>query len=150
MGAARQRLADFCLRWAAPVGVVMFALLIVQANTGVLTGYRRDATVRSVGVGWRETGRRDRGGAGAHRRSLRAGAGLRHHRLARLLSAEGHLRGAADPAHPLGQHARADAAQLAGKLLYVDEARPGTRSFSRIISPASRGSPKSRASAGRW
>jgi len=49
-----QRLADFCLRWAAPVGVVLFALLIVQADTGVLTGYRRDSTVRSVGVGWRE------------------------------------------------------------------------------------------------
>src|SRR5260370_3427712 len=32
----------------------MFALLIVQANTGALSGYRRDATVRSVGVGWRE------------------------------------------------------------------------------------------------
>src|SRR5579863_9649967 len=27
----QQRLADFCLRWAAPVGVVMFAALIVQA-----------------------------------------------------------------------------------------------------------------------
>jgi hypothetical protein len=26
----------------------------VQANTGWLSGYRRDATVRSVGVGWRE------------------------------------------------------------------------------------------------
>jgi 4-amino-4-deoxy-L-arabinose transferase-like glycosyltransferase len=52
--ARQQRIADFCLRWALPVGVVMFALLIVQANTGVLTGYRRDATVRSVGVGWRE------------------------------------------------------------------------------------------------
>jgi 4-amino-4-deoxy-L-arabinose transferase-like glycosyltransferase len=50
----RQRVADFCLRWAAPVGMTMFALLIVQANTGVLSGYRRDATVRSVGVGWRE------------------------------------------------------------------------------------------------
>src|SRR5215475_939398 len=55
-GRARQ-LADFCLRWAAPVGVVMFVLLIVQANTGVLSGYRRDATVRSVGVGWRELAR---------------------------------------------------------------------------------------------
>jgi hypothetical protein len=32
----------------------MFVLLVVQANTGVLSGYRRDATVRSVGVGWRE------------------------------------------------------------------------------------------------
>jgi hypothetical protein len=45
---------DFCLRWAAPTGIVMFAALIVQANTGWLSGYRRDATVRSVGVGWRE------------------------------------------------------------------------------------------------
>jgi hypothetical protein len=49
-----RRVADFCLRWAAPSGVLMFVLLIVQANTGVLSGYRRDATVRSVGVGWRE------------------------------------------------------------------------------------------------
>ena len=49
-----QRVADFCWRWALPSGVVMFALLIVQANTGALSGYRRDATVRSVGVGWRE------------------------------------------------------------------------------------------------
>ena len=40
-------------------------------------------------------GRRDRSGAGARRRDLRARAGLRHHRLARLLSAEGHLRRAA-------------------------------------------------------
>ena len=54
MGGAQQRIVDFCLRWAAPSGIVMFALLIVQANTGVLSGYRRDATVRSVGVGWRE------------------------------------------------------------------------------------------------
>ena len=49
-----QRVADFCLRWAQPVGIAMFAALIVQANTGILSGYRRDATVRSVGVGWRE------------------------------------------------------------------------------------------------
>jgi hypothetical protein len=49
-----RRLVDFCLRWAAPTGIVMFAALIVQANTGWLSGYRRDATVRSVGVGWRE------------------------------------------------------------------------------------------------
>ena len=52
--AREQRTVDFCLRWAAPTGIVMFALLIVQANTGALSGYRRDATVRSVGVGWRE------------------------------------------------------------------------------------------------
>ncbi|QPF82639.1 glycosyltransferase family 39 protein [Bradyrhizobium genosp. L] len=49
---AVQRRIDFCRRWAAPGGVVLFALLIVQANTGVLSGFRRDATVRSVGVGW--------------------------------------------------------------------------------------------------
>ncbi len=47
-----QRVADFCRRWAAPAGIIMFALLIVQANTGALSGFRRDATVRSVGVGW--------------------------------------------------------------------------------------------------
>jgi 4-amino-4-deoxy-L-arabinose transferase-like glycosyltransferase len=50
-----QRVADFCRRWAVPAGVVMFVLLVVQADTGILSGYRRDATVRSVGVGWRET-----------------------------------------------------------------------------------------------
>ena len=118
-----QRVADFCLRWASPVGILMFALLIVQADTGVLTGYRRDATVRSVGVGWRELAAeieavRERVGA-----RLRPGAGLRHHELAGLLSAQRHLRAAADAAHPLGQHARARSAQLAGKLLYVDEVR---------------------------
>jgi hypothetical protein len=53
----RRQLADFCRRWAAPSGIVLFALLIVQANTGMLSGYRRDATVRSVGVGWPEIAR---------------------------------------------------------------------------------------------
>ena len=52
--AREERLADFCLRWAPSVGIVMFALLVLQANTGWLSLYRRDATVRSVGVGWRE------------------------------------------------------------------------------------------------
>ncbi|HVV43371.1 MAG TPA: glycosyltransferase family 39 protein [Nitrobacter sp.] len=49
-----QRLADFCSRWAAPLGIVMFAALTLQANTGLLSGYRRDASVRSIGVGWRD------------------------------------------------------------------------------------------------
>jgi hypothetical protein len=49
-----QRVVDFCRRWAAPVGILMFALLVVQADTGLLSAYRREATVRSVGVGWRE------------------------------------------------------------------------------------------------
>jgi Dolichyl-phosphate-mannose-protein mannosyltransferase len=47
-----QRRVDFCLRWAVPGGAAMFILLVVQANTGVLSGYRRDATVRSIGVGF--------------------------------------------------------------------------------------------------
>ncbi|MGB7222373.1 MAG: glycosyltransferase family 39 protein, partial [Bradyrhizobium sp.] len=37
-----QRVVNFCLRWASPVGILMFAALIVQADTGVLTGFRRD------------------------------------------------------------------------------------------------------------
>jgi hypothetical protein len=49
-----RRTVDFCLRWAGPVGVVMFTALVVQANTGLLSGYRRDATVRSIGVGFAE------------------------------------------------------------------------------------------------
>src|SRR6478736_1704632 len=53
----RKKLADFCARWAAPSGILLFAALIVQADTGMLSGYRRDATVRSVGVGWREIAR---------------------------------------------------------------------------------------------
>ncbi len=51
-GRFQQRLANFCLRWASPVGILMFAALLVQANTGWLSGFRRDATVRSIGVGW--------------------------------------------------------------------------------------------------
>src|SRR3954454_15069623 len=35
-GSRGQRLVDFCLRWASPSGIVMFALVILQANTGVL------------------------------------------------------------------------------------------------------------------
>jgi 4-amino-4-deoxy-L-arabinose transferase-like glycosyltransferase len=53
-GPRAQRIVDFYRRWAAPTGILMFAFLIVQGNTGALTGYRRDATVRSVGVGWRQ------------------------------------------------------------------------------------------------
>jgi 4-amino-4-deoxy-L-arabinose transferase-like glycosyltransferase len=47
-----RRTATFCRRWALPSGVVLFLLLVVQANTGLLTGYRRDPTVRSIGIGW--------------------------------------------------------------------------------------------------
>jgi hypothetical protein len=50
-----QRLVDFSRRWALPGGIALFVLLVVQADTGLLSLYRRDATVRSIGVGWRQT-----------------------------------------------------------------------------------------------
>ncbi len=145
-----QRVVDFCLRWASPVGILMFALLIVQANTGVLSGYRRDATVRSVGVGWRELAAGIEAVRAARRRHLRAGAGLRHHQLARLLSAEGHLRGAADAAHPLGQHARARSGAACGQAVVCRRgaARRAALSAARRLRGSS-GSRNCRACAGR-
>ena len=125
----RQMLADFCLRWASPVGVVLFVLLIVQANTGVLTGYRRDATVRSVGVGWRELA----GAIEAVR--LRTGATC-------VLAPDYGTTGWLAFYLPKGtcvvqptQRIRwvnmpePSAAQLSGKLLFVDEARPAGRRY---------------------
>jgi hypothetical protein len=50
--AREQRTVNLSRRWALPIGVVLFVVLIVQTNTGLFTGFRRDATVRSVGVGW--------------------------------------------------------------------------------------------------
>ncbi len=52
-----QRTVNASRRWALPVGVVLFVVLIVQANTGLFTGFRRDATVRSVGIGWPQLAR---------------------------------------------------------------------------------------------
>ena len=49
-----QEVASFCRRWAVPVGVAMWFALVIQANMGLLSGYRRDATVKTIGVGWRE------------------------------------------------------------------------------------------------
>jgi 4-amino-4-deoxy-L-arabinose transferase-like glycosyltransferase len=120
-----QRLADFCLRWAAPSGVLMFVLLIVQANTGALSGYRRDATVRSVGVGWREL-------AGEIETvRVRVGAAC-------VLAPDYGTTGWLAFYLPKGtcvvqptQRIRwvnmpePDPAQLSGKLLYVDEVRSG-------------------------
>jgi len=50
--AREQRTVNASRRWALPIGVILFVVLIVQTNTGLFTGFRRDATVRSVGVGW--------------------------------------------------------------------------------------------------
>jgi len=62
--AASSAVADFCRRWAAPGGTVMFALLVVQANTGMLSVYRRDATVAQRRRRLARNRRRDRSGAG--------------------------------------------------------------------------------------
>jgi 4-amino-4-deoxy-L-arabinose transferase-like glycosyltransferase len=128
-GPRPQRVVDFCLRWASPAGIMMFALLIVQANTGVLTGYRRDATVRSVGVGWRELAGRIE--------AVRARVGAACV-LAPDYGTTGWLafylpKGAcvAQPTQRIryASMPEPDPALLAGKLLYVDEVRPGGRPY---------------------
>jgi hypothetical protein len=127
--ARAQRLSDFCLRWASPVGIVMFALLIVQANTGWLSGYRRDATVRSVGIGWRELA------AGIEAVRVRTGAACV---LAPDYGTTGWLAfylPKGDCVVQATQRIRwvnmpePDPVLLAGKLLYVDELRPGGRPY---------------------
>jgi hypothetical protein len=127
--ARRRRLADFCLRWAAPSGVLMFVLLIVQVNTGVLSGYRRDATVRSVGVGWRQLA--------SEIEAVRARVGA-----ACVLAPDYGTTGWLAFYLPKGtcvvqptQRIRwvnmpePDPAQLSGKLLYVDEVRSGVSPY---------------------
>ncbi|QWG25332.1 glycosyltransferase family 39 protein [Bradyrhizobium sediminis] len=125
----RQRLADFCLRWAAPSAIPMFVLLIVQADTGVLTGYRRDATVRSVGVGWRELA----GEIEAVR--VRTGATCV---LAPDYGTTGWLAFYLPKGSCVVQPTQRirwvnmpepSEAQLSGKLLFVDEARPAGRRY---------------------
>lgn len=51
-GPREARTAAFCGRWALPVGFVLWLALVVQTDTGILSGYRRDPTVRSIGLGW--------------------------------------------------------------------------------------------------
>jgi 4-amino-4-deoxy-L-arabinose transferase-like glycosyltransferase len=125
----QQRVVDFCLRWASPVGILMFALLIVQANTGALTGYRRDATVRSVGVGWRELA------DGIEAVRLRVGAACvlapdygTTAWLAFYLPKDSCV---VQPTQRIRyvNIPEPDPALLARKLLYVDEARPDGRPY---------------------
>jgi 4-amino-4-deoxy-L-arabinose transferase-like glycosyltransferase len=121
----RQRhIIEFCLRWAAPTGILMFALLIVQANSGVLSGFRRDATVRSVGVGWVELASeidavRQRTGASC---VLAPDYGTTSW-LAFYLPKGTCV---VQPTQRIRwiNMAEPDAAQLSGKLLWVDELRP--------------------------
>jgi hypothetical protein len=103
---------------------VMFALLIVQANTGVLSGYRRDVTVRSVGVGWRELADgieavRARVGATCVLAPDYGTTGWLAFYLPKgtcVLQQQQRIRWVNMP--------EPEPALLAGKLLYVDEARP--------------------------
>jgi 4-amino-4-deoxy-L-arabinose transferase-like glycosyltransferase len=125
----QQRVVDFCLRWASPVGIVMFALLIVQANTGLLSGFRRDATVRSVGVGWRELAFeieavRVRVGATCVLAPDYGTTGWLAFYLPKgtcVVQPTQRIRWVNMP--------EPDPALLTGKLLYVDEARPGGRPY---------------------
>ena len=125
----QQRTVDFCRRWAAPSGILMFVLLVVQANTGVLSGYRRDATVRSVGVGWRETA------DAIEAARARAGATCV---LAPDYGTTGWLAFYLPKGTCVAQQGQRirwvnmpepDAAQLAGKILYVYEAWLGDAPF---------------------
>jgi hypothetical protein len=110
--------------------------LIVQANTGAFTGYRRDATVRSVGVGWRELA--------AEIEAVRARVGASCV-LAPDYGTTGWLAFYLPKATCVVQSTQRiryvnmpepDPAQLAGKLLYVAEAFPGgpylTQEFARV------------------
>jgi 4-amino-4-deoxy-L-arabinose transferase-like glycosyltransferase len=135
--ARQQRLVDFCLRFAGPTAIVMFAALVLQANTGWLTFYRRDATVRSVGVGWRELA------AEIEAVRLKAGASCV---LAPDYGTTGWLAFYLPKGSCVAQRAELirwvnmpapDPALLAGKLLFVDEVREGgqpelTASFARV------------------
>jgi hypothetical protein len=123
------RTADVCLRWAQPVGIVMFVALIVQANTGILSGFRRDATVRSVGVGWRELA--------GEIEAVRARTGATCV-LAPDYGTTGWLafylpRGTCviQPTQRIRwvNMGEPESAQLAGPLLYVDEAFPSPRPY---------------------
>jgi 4-amino-4-deoxy-L-arabinose transferase-like glycosyltransferase len=128
--------ADACRRWALPVGVGMFVALVVQVNTGLLSGYRRDASVRSVGVGFPELA--------AEIEAMRAKSG------ARCVLAQGYgvtswLRFYLPKGTCVAQHFERirwinapppDADQLTGRLLYVDDGSanwpPVAQSFNRV------------------
>jgi 4-amino-4-deoxy-L-arabinose transferase-like glycosyltransferase len=135
--ARQQRTVDFCLRWATPTAIVMFAALVLQADSGLLTGYRRDATVRSVGVGWRELA------AEIEAVGVREGATCV---LAPDYGTTGWLAFYLPKGSCVAQRTQRirwvnmpepDQALLAGKLLFVDEAREGgqpelTENFARV------------------
>jgi hypothetical protein len=102
----------------------MFVALVVQADTGILSGYRRDATVRSVGVGWRALA------DGIEQARVRAGATCV---LAQDYGTTGWLAFYLPPGTCVTQQTQRirwvnfpepTAAELAGPLLFVDEVNP--------------------------
>jgi len=116
-----RRFADLCRRWAVPVGVTMLVALVVQVNTGLLSGYRRDASVRSVGVGVRDLA------AGIEALRVKNGA---HCVLAQGYGVTSWLRFYLPKGTCVAQHFERirwinapppDANQLTGRLLYVDD-----------------------------
>src|SRR4051812_7050302 len=119
----QRRLVDFCLRWAAPTGIVMFAALIVQANTGWLSGYRRDATVRSVGVGWRELAAEIEAVRARNGATRVPSPGYGTTRWLALYLSRGRRLAPQKQRHPRGHQAAPGPRLLAGKLIYVDELR---------------------------
>jgi hypothetical protein len=128
-GPRGRRTADVCLAWATPIGIVMFAALILQANTGWLSGYRRDATVRSVGVGWRalasdiEAARIRTGATCVLAMDYGTTAWLSFYlpRGTCVLQPIQRIRWVNFP--------EPDPQQLAGKLLFIDEAEIGLRHY---------------------
>jgi hypothetical protein len=45
---------EFWRRWALPSSMLLFILVVLQANTGLLTAHRRDASVAKIAVGFPE------------------------------------------------------------------------------------------------
>jgi 4-amino-4-deoxy-L-arabinose transferase-like glycosyltransferase len=122
--AREQRTVAFCRRWAVSLGVAMLLALIVQANTGILTGYGRDATVRSIGVGWPtlaadiEAVRRRTGAACVLAPDYGTTSWLMFYlpKGTCVAQRDQRIRWINSP--------QPNPAQLAGKLLFVDEVRP--------------------------
>ena len=110
-----RHIADACRRWATPVGVAMFVATggagehrpSLRVSARCLGAQRRRRLARAC--------RRNRGCARENRRALRARSRVRRRELADVLSAEGHLRGAAFRAHPLDQWSGARSGAACGQ-----------------------------------
>jgi len=126
---ARGAWVDFLPALGGPSGILLFALLIVQANTGALSAIAATPPCAALALAGANS-RRDRSGSRARRRGLRIGAGLRHTGWLAFYLPKGtcvvqptqRIRWVTCPSR-IGRCS-------AGKLLSVDEARPGAPSVS--------------------